>query len=454
MPKLSRYNHFQPWRDGHYLAWNAVSGAVGLLDADNYATYERLAAKLTNRSSGELDAKEQELLGQLRYGHFVIDDDLSERDWIKFRYRKMRYDTSSLGLIVAPTMACNMACDYCFEANKQGKMTPRVVESLISFVEKQAKDLKDVDIAWYGGEPLLAFDTILDITESMNDLAEEYEFSYSTGGIITNGYLLDKEKTDALARMKVGQVQITVDGPERIHNQKRPLKNGKESYRTIVENMQYACERVPVVVRVNIDKSFTAEIIEELLQELETAGLRNRVGVYFGQLEPATTVCSNITESCHETKAYSETELEYYRLLLNHGFLIQKLPHPIITFCFAQLSNSFLVDHEGEMYRCFNYAGDKSHSMGNIQGVLSYQHPQFNHLFAFDPFENAKCTDCEILPICMGSCPSRRADRDVPEDEVCDSWKYNLEPMLELVAASQQQRAQQAASQQAQEATK
>lgn len=453
MPKPSKFNHFQPWQEGYQLAFNAVSGALAMMTSENYATFQHLVAKLQNGSSSELNSEEQELLEQLKFGHFMVDSSLPEMDWLKFRYRKLRYDPTSLGLVIAPTMACNMACNYCFEDNKQGRMSPRVVESLIAFVEKQAGVLNDVQTSWYGGEPLLAMDIIEDITEAMLDLASEYNFKYACSGVISNGYLLDQKTTDRLAAMNVGQVQITIDGPARTHDQKRPLKNGRGSFETIINNIQYASTKLPIVIRINIDTSFTTEIIEELLGELTTAGLHNQVSVYFGQLEPATKVCSNIADTCYETKAYSQTEITYYRLLHEHGFLSLKLPQPITTFCFAQLANSFLIDHDGDMYRCFNYAGDKTKTMGNIQNEASYQDPEFNRLFTFDPFENAKCTSCDVLPLCMGGCPARRDDRDVSEDEMCDSWKYNLEPMLELVAQSRQLEAQKRATQAIQESS-
>ena len=445
MHKLSRFNHIQPWRDGCQLAFNAASGALALVTPANYATYQRLSAKLANGHSAGLDAEEEALLAQLRYGHFVVDRDSSELDLLKFRYRKVRYDSSSLGLVIAPTMACNMACPYCFEENKKGRMSARVVEGLIGFVERQAKELKDVETTWYGGEPLLALDIMEDITASMQDLAALHGFTYACSGVISNGYLLDEPTTLRLRAMKVGQVQVTIDGPARIHDTKRPLKNGRGTFQTILHNLQQAADKLPIVIRINLDKSFTAEIIGELLAELEAAGLRNKAGVYFGQLEPATRTCANIAESCYNAKAFSQSEIEYYRLLLDHGFYIQKLPHPIMTFCFAQLANSFLVDPQGELYRCFNYAGDPAHSMGNVQNAVNYRHPQFGHLFAFDPFEQPSCRSCNILPLCMGSCPSRRMDRDLSEEEACDSWKYNLEPMLELVALSRQQQARQTA---------
>jgi uncharacterized protein len=287
----------------------------------------------------------------------------------------------------------------------------------------------------------------------MQDLAREYEFKYMASGVISNGYLLDESATERLRAIKVGQVQVTLDGPARIHDVKRPLKNGRGTFDTIVRNLQYASDKLPLVIRINLDKSFSGEIIGELLDQLEGAGLRNRASVYFGQLEPATTTCANIAESCYNTTAFSQTEIEYYKLLLDRGFDVQKLPHPIMTFCFAQLANSFLVDPQGELYRCFNYAGDPARSMGNVRDPVNYRHPQFAHLFTFDPFEEPACRSCGILPLCMGSCPSRRMDRLAVDDDVCDSWKYNLEPMLELVALSRQRQAQRSAVGAAQEVT-
>jgi uncharacterized protein len=110
------------------------------------------------------------------------------------------------------------------------------------------------------------------------------------------------------------------------------------------------------------------------------------------------------------------------------------------------MANSFLVDPDGDLYRCFNFAGDKSKSMGNIRNPIDYQHPEFTKLFQFDPFEDGDCRRCTILPICMGGCPAKRFDRNLPKNQVCDSWKYNLQPMLELIAYArtrqQQQRAE------------
>ncbi len=441
MSKLSRFNHFQPWRDGYYIAYNAMSGAVALMTNENYEVYKKIPEILASNNQPDLSDEEKELFKQLEYGRFLCDDDLDEVEALQFRQNMDRYGQASMGLILAPTLACNMACEYCYEANKKGRLSSQLVEKIVEFVEERAPHLAGLDVSWYGGEPLLAMDIIDDLTATFLDLAEEYKFKYGSS-MISNGYLMTPEVTDRLVKNQVKTIQLTLDGPGRIHNKKRPLKNGKPSFETILKNIQYAADKIGVGIRVNVDKSFTNDIIKELLQELIDAGVHDKVGVYFGQLEASTQVCSNISESCYETADFSKIEIDYYRLLLEYGFRIDRLPQPMSTFCMAQVISSFLIDPDGDLYKCFNHVGDKDKIVGNIGAEINYQNPNFKHLFNFSPFQDETCSSCNFLPICMGGCPSRRADRGLTGEQLCDSWRHNLEPMLEIIALSRQQEMQ------------
>jgi uncharacterized protein len=441
MPRLSRYNHFQQWENGDYIAFNARTGAVALMTKENYQLYCSIVGKLESGSTVFNDAEEQ-LLKQLQYGQFVYPDGPDERVALRFRHNLDRYNQTTLGLVLAPTMACNMACEYCYESRQNTRMSPTITEAIVAFAEDQAQYLRSLNVAWYGGEPLLALDIIKDLSETFLDLAEEHKFEY-TSAIITNGYLLNRQAADKLVAWKVNGAQITIDGPARIHNRKRPMRNGQPSFDTIVENIAYAAAKMAITVRVNIDKSFNIDIIEEMLDELIRAGLQKRVRVYFGQLEPSTQVCANIAESCYDTANFAQVETQYFRLLLDKGFLIERLPTPISTECMAQTLNSFIVDPNGYLYRCYNHVGDQSKSMGMITDTINYMHENFMKLFQFHPFEDEMCVECNLLPICMGGCPARRADRRLTSEQMCDSWKHNLVPMLEIIARAKQQERQQ-----------
>ena len=443
MFELSRYNYFGPWRDGYYLAYNSNSGAVALLTQENYFTLQEVLLKVRERRLDQLSDEERKLFEQLKYGKFVHTAAPSEVDILKFDSQRARYDVSSLGFVIAPTMACNMACVYCFESSRKGRMSAETMDAIVDRIEKQAKGLQSLTVTWYGGEPLLAMDIIEDLTGRMLSLGKEHGFKYAST-IVTNGYLLDQPTVDRLQRLRVTAAQVTLDGPAAIHNRKRPLVNGRPSFDTIINNLVYATSRIQISIRVNVDKEFTRDTISQLLDELEAAGLRDRLSVSFALIEPSTSVCANISESCYDTKGFSSVETDFYTLLSDRGFRVIKLPAPTATACMAQLVNSFVVDPDGDLYRCWNYVGDKAHVCGNVARDMDYNNAEFLRLFTFDPYANDKCYDCNILPLCQGGCPSRRADRDLTADQHCDSWRYNLEPMLDLIARSRWQQMQNA----------
>ncbi len=445
MPTPSRYNHFQRWSEDHFLAFNARSGAVALMTNDNYESYLRIVEHLKSADESTLSDDDKQLLMQLNHGKFMHPDDYDELRSMQFQSRLARYDTTDLGLVIAPTLACNMACEYCYEPNKQDRMTAAVVDGIIKFVELRAAQLKSLNVAWYGGEPLLAMDIIEDLSETFLDLSKEYHFKYDAS-MISNGYLLTKDKVDRLTGLNVRSVQVTLDGPARTHDVKRPLKNGRGSFETILDNLVYASTRMGAGVRVNVDQSYTTALIAELLKELKARDLHRRVGIYFGQLEPSTTVCANIAESCYGAISFAGIETEYYKLLLEGGFRIEKLPAPMAVFCMAQQINGYVVDPKGNLTRCWNHVGDDKRTIGNIADPIDYEHRNFTHLFDVDPYEINECRECSVLPICMGGCPDRRIVQGVKKDELCQSWKFNLEPMLETIATSCMQARQQAAT--------
>ncbi len=445
MYKISNYNHFQAWRNGYYIAFNAGSGAVALMTRDNFDLYNKLAERMNQGKLDGLSDGEKTLLDQLKYGKFILPEDRDEIEGLRFVHNLHRYDQTSYGLTVAPTMNCNMGCKYCFEENKRGKMSPEVIEAIVKAVDDRSEGMKSLDINWYGGEPLLALDVIEELTAKCLDIAGKKNIAYSAS-MISNGYLLTGKIARKLRDLGISVVQITLDGPKKIHDRRRPLKNGKGSFDKIIENIKEASDYVGIGIRVNIDKDFTEELIVELLDELEAAGLREKVGVYFGQLEPASEICANISENCYNANEFSRAEVRYYRLLLEHGFMVHKIPTPISVYCMAQSIGAMLIDPDGDLYRCYNHAGDKSKSIGNIANEIDYQHPVFRDFFRFDPLHDESCRSCEILPICMGGCPARRVDRKMQGEELCDSWKHNLNSMLDIIAVAKQQEQQKAAA--------
>jgi len=444
MSRLSEFNYFQTRPDGHTIACNFLSGALALMTPENYAVFKSIAEKMKASDDPDFAGAERELVDQLVYGGFIYNGD-DELYNLSFTHLMNRFNQKSLGLNIAPTMACNMACSYCRKPATEEQMSAATVEAILNYIEKNGKRLDHVDINWYGGEPLLGIDIIEDISESVFDIGDEFGILYSSS-LITNGLLLSREMVDRLARVRISVIQVTLDGPAHIHDKKRPAKDGGPTFRTIIENLKYAATKFVIGLRINIDKSFTDETIAEVLSELKAAGLAERLGVNFGHIEYSGAACANLPNGCLNNAEFSENELAYYRLLHEHGFRIEQLPTPRKLFCPAQDINSFIIDPAGDLYRCYNYLGEPGKSCDNIRYEIDYTHPNFTRLFKFNPFEDETCRKCSLLPVCMGGCPARRADYDLKKEELCVDWKDNLPQMLEIIALSRQQQAQAAAA--------
>lgn len=73
----------------------------------------------------------------------------------------------TLSLTIAPTLECNFSCEYCFESHTKNIMSIEIQNEIYSWVKVAAQDKMNVNITWYGGEPLLAKIIIFEMSENM-----------------------------------------------------------------------------------------------------------------------------------------------------------------------------------------------------------------------------------------------------------------------------------------------
>jgi uncharacterized protein len=104
-------------------------------------------------------------------------------------------------------------------------MTDEVVEKALAFASGWAKE--DLATCWYGGEPLLAWDTIKKWSPKMREAWPKGRVS-----ITTNGSLMDKEKMEFMDEHDIG-ILFSIDGPPWIHNNTRVFAGGKPSWEKI-----------------------------------------------------------------------------------------------------------------------------------------------------------------------------------------------------------------------------
>lgn len=140
----------------------------------------------------------------------------------------------TLHITIMPTERCNFRCLYCYEDHVPISMRQETLEMIQKYIAQQTPHFQNICIGWFGGEPTLCKDSILETSQLVQELQKKHGFNYRAS-MTTNGYLLSwpdfKQYYDAGIRV----YQITLDGWN--HDQSRPHVTGKGTLKRILDNL-------------------------------------------------------------------------------------------------------------------------------------------------------------------------------------------------------------------------
>lgn len=410
----SKYNYLFNEEERFFL-YNSLSNAYALLD-------EHLYNILMNIKPGMevcIDNLEQE--EKLKRMKALVNDDRDEFLKLKYLSRFRKFDNHLLMLTINPTLDCNFSCPYCFEkSHRRVYMSDKVEDDIVTFIKKH-EDVKKIEVTWFGGEPLLAFDRIMSLTKKITDLGIDYD-----AGMITNGYLLSEKYIKKLESLKIKSLQITIDGLSPIHDKRRCLKDGTPTYDVIINNIKKAKKIYPSVninIRVNVDKTNANDFVE-LYRFSQTDALK---GI---RLTPAFVDDINRTNPC----VFNDQEKYHYMvdLLKKHGIVFSGFYPSIKRECCVRNANTVVIGPMGELYKCWNDVGNRDMVYGYLDGSITNEKVLLRYLASSDAFEDETCKECILLPICYGGCPFSRIQREYESKDVnlCPLQKGNLKEFL------------------------
>jgi uncharacterized protein len=163
-----------------------------------------------------------------------------------------------LNLIVNPTERCNLRCIYCYETFVLKKMEPKLISGILNLVKRRAeRGLKTFKLDFFGGEPLAAWDVVEKLARELSAICRT-NGTEMFGGITTNGVLLDRSRVDLLAAHNVRAFQVTLDGPQAIHDKRRITRDGSGTFRQVwraLEILKACPHRLNVLIRMHFDPS-------------------------------------------------------------------------------------------------------------------------------------------------------------------------------------------------------
>jgi len=303
-----------------------------------------------------------------------------------------------------PTMNCQLNCSYCFEkgSRQKMKMSEGVLNQSIDWLEKYLTANPEVSsfrCALFGGEPLLAQSLIKRALPRIKSLSENAGKKYWTE-ITTNGEFFDEDIAGVLKQNNLKRVQITLDGPKRLHDRRRLGKDKHPTFDKIIANVKMLLdgEYIPQVsLRISLDEE-TADLVPELIQDLGQLGYGDRIHLSLGLIVPS---MDNETKVITE-KIIAEKAVEAWRTAQKVGFSI---PDEFLVgpWCVAIAKHSVVIQPNGGLQKCFCTVGRELFDFGKVWNTpTSYtKDARFE-----DFYRTEKCVSekCPYLPVCGGGC--------------------------------------------------
>ena len=390
---LSRYLKIfpDPDRAGSHLVYSTRKGSLVRLST----------ARLVAAQAGTLDEAEARRLTELA---ILVDDPAAEQADLAGLVMQTNARAGRFRATVVLTLACNLACPYCFEEQfRDGRqMHPDTARLLVArLTGDHLTKGRDVQLRFYGGEPLMAVPLMEAISRPLQEAAAQVGRSFSCS-MVSNGTLLTRPMVERLLPLGLKSVQVTLDGPPAIHDQQRPFAAGGGSFATILANLAEVAD----LVSLELGGNFTRENFREfpaMLDAVLAAGLDpKRLGaVQFAPIlpksgRPASPELSGHCPACSDPWL-AEATLYLRQDSLARGFKVLK---PTMGICMVELENDLVVDCDGAIYKCPGLMGWPELAVGTLaEGITDYGTSHHLHHWRQD-----QCLECAYLPLCFGGC--------------------------------------------------
>lgn len=334
---------------------------------------------------------------------------------------------------------CNLRCAYCF-ADTGGYSGPRGLLPLetgqraIDFLLENSGARKNLELDFFGGEPLMNFDVV----KALVRYGRKRESAYGKHirfTVTTNGLLLDDAKT-AFINEHMDNAIISLDGRPEINDRLRKTVSGEGSYGFIIENLKRFAQARELAGKLYYVRGTYTKYNRDFAEDvrfLADQGFQNI------SVEPA--VCGGDGGTKGDGPSVPEkstvppwalTEADLPALLAEYDRLTELLlareeeGRPISFFHFnIDLSQGpcvykraagcgagteyVAVTPEGDIYPCHQFAGEPGWKLGNVNelaaaGYRGFENRHYDYFNRAHIFSKEGCAGCWAKYYCSGGC--------------------------------------------------
>ena len=231
--------------NGYNIVLDVNSGAIHVVDDISYdvielfesCTAEEIVNKLQEKYAAEEIKEAIEEVQSLKDEEALFTEDTYENYIMDFKKRP----TVVKALCLHIAHDCNLACKYCFaeEGEYHGRralMDFETGKQALDFLIANSGKRRNLEVDFFGGEPLLNFDVVKQTVEYARSLENKYNKNFRFT-ITTNGLLLDDDKIDFINK-EMYDVVLSLDGRKEIHDKFRITRAGHNTYDIVVPKFQ------------------------------------------------------------------------------------------------------------------------------------------------------------------------------------------------------------------------
>ena len=299
------------------------------------------------------------------------------------------------------TNACNLRCRYCYVHQGKQFMDREVARAAVDFAASAGSRC---GVVFFGGEPLLCKDRIMDTVAYGRTLQEQGKGSFYYK-MTTNGTLMDDDFLRYAADHEIF-IALSHDGVRAAHDRNRVYPDGRGTFFALEERAKALLQSQPYAPVMMTVSPNTVQYYAESVDYLYSLGFRYLI-------------CSLDYAGAWTDKLLEELQRQYLRLarwyrkmaLREEKFYLSPFGVKISSHIHrgdyrterCELGKKQLsVAPDGKLYPCVQFVGDEAYCIGDVVSGVDEEKRQA--LYQINEEEKKACTGCAIQDRCNHHC--------------------------------------------------
>ncbi len=449
MNKASKMHKF--YLNNKYIILDVNTGAVHVVDKIVYEIIDHY---------GEKSKDEIKEIFKNTYDEKAVEDVYNEidqltKDGLLFsedvNISNFKYNEENIVKAMCLHVAhdCNLKCNYCFASQGDFKgerslMSLEVGKKALEYLVKNSGARRNLEVDFFGGEPLMNFGLVKDLVDYGRALEKEYNKNFRFT-ITTNGILLDDEKIDYINE-NMSNVVLSLDGRKEVNDNMRKTISGEGSYDIILPKFKKMVDKRGdkdyyirgTFTSNNID--FSKDALDFYDQGFKKISIEPVVTSeemdYALREEHLQSVLDEYENFSKEYINIKKMDKDFYFF----HFMIDLTQGPCIikraVGCGAG-SEYMAVTPEGDLYPCHQFVGEEEFKLGNVfDGV--HRDDLRDKFKKANVYNKEECRNCWARFYCSGGCHanSYHAHNDISKAYRigCEMEKKRIECAISILA--------------------